>query len=100
MVLATFHRLPLYFIIANIVVVPAAGVILGLSLLYMAAPCMVTAWPLQMLLRGTDALTEWVGSLPYAVAENLYLSAPMLLAVTMLVLGLLMLPQFFLRRNA
>ena len=99
-VVATFHRLPLYFIIANVIVVPAAGVILALSLLYMAMPCMATAWPLQMLLRGTDALTAWVGSLPYAVAEDIYLSAPMLAAVTLFVVGLLMLPQFLLRRNA
>lgn len=99
-VVATFHRLPLYFIIANVIVVPAAGVILALSLLYMLLPCAVTAWPLQMLLRGTDSLTEWVGSLPYAVAEDIYLSAPMLAAVTLLVVGLLMLPQFLLRRNA
>ena len=99
-VVATFHRLPLYFIIANVIVVPAAGFILGLSLLYMLLPCAVTAWPLQLLLRGTDALTAWVGSLPYAVAEDIYLSAPLLLAVTLLVISLLLLPQFLLRRNA
>ena len=98
-VVATFHRLPLYFIIANVIVVPAAGVILVLSLLYMLLPCAVTAWPLQMLLRGTDSLTEWVGSLPYAVAENLYLSAPLMAALTLLVISLLLLPQLLLRRN-
>ena len=98
-VVATFHRLPLYFIIANVIVVPAAGVILALSLLYMLLPCAVTAWPLQMLLRGTDSLTEWVGSLPYAMAENLYLSAPLMAALTLLVISLLLLPQLLLRRN-
>lgn len=98
-VVATFHRLPLYFIIANVIVVPVAGVILALSLLYMLLPCAVTARPLQMLLRGTDSLTEWVGSLPYAVAENLYFSAPLMAALTLLVISLLLLPQLLLRRN-
>jgi competence protein ComEC len=98
-VVATFHRLPLYFIIANVIVVPAAGVILALSLLYMVVPCMVTAWPLQMLLRGTDTLTAWVGSLPYAVAEDIYLSAPLMAALTLLVISLLLLPQFLLRHT-
>ena len=98
-VVATFHRLPLYFVVANVIVVPAAGVILALSLLYMAVPCMVTAWPLQMLLRGTDTLTAWVSSLPYAVAEDIYLSTPLLAVLTVVVIALLLLPQFLIRRG-
>ncbi|MCR5192996.1 MAG: ComEC/Rec2 family competence protein [Bacteroidales bacterium] len=98
-VVATFHRLPLYFLVANVIVVPIAGVILGLSLLYMILPCAVTAWPLQMLLKGTDTLTEWVGSLHYAVAENVYLSTPLLVALVLVVVALLLLPQFFIRRG-
>ena len=98
-VVATFHRLPLYFLVANVVVVPAAGVILGLSLLYMLLPCAVTAWPLGLLLRGVDALTAWVGSLPYAVAEGIHLSAPLLVALTVVVVVMLLLPQMILRRG-
>ena len=98
-VVATFHRLPLYFLVANVVVVPAAGVILGLSLLYMLLPCAVTAWPLGLLLKGVDALTAWVGSLPYAVAEDIHLSTPLLLALTVVVVVMLLLPQVLLRRS-
>lgn len=98
-VVATFHRLPLYFLVANVVVVPAAGVILGLSLLYMLLPCAVTAWPLGLLLKGVDALTAWVGSLPYAVAEGIHLSAPLLVALTVVVVVMLLLPQVLLRRG-
>ena len=98
-VVATFHRLPLYFLVANVVVVPAAGFILGLSLLYMLLPCAVTAWPLGLLLRGVDALTAWVGSLPYAVAEDIHLSTPLLLALTVVVVVMLLLPQLLLRRS-
>lgn len=99
-VVATFHRLPLYFIIANVIVVPIAGVILALSLLYMIVPCVATAWPLEMLLRGTDTLTGWVGSLPGAVAEDVYLSTPMMMVLTLVVVITLLLPQFLFRREA
>ena len=98
-VVATFHRLPLYFLVANVVVVPAAGVILGLSLLYMLLPCDVTAWPLGLLLKGVDALTAWVGSLPYAVAEGIHLSTPLLVALTVVVVVMLLLPQMILRHS-
>ncbi len=99
-VVATFHRLPLYFIIANVIVVPIAGVILALSLLYMIVPCVATAWPLELLLRGTDTLTGWVGSLPGAVAEDVYLSTPMMVVLTLVVVITLLLPQFLFRREA
>ena len=99
-VVATFHRLPLYFIIASVIVVPIAGVILALSLLYMIVPCVATAWPLDLLLRGTDTLTGWVGSLPGAVAEDVYLSAPMMVVLTLVVVITLLLPQFLFRREA
>lgn len=98
-VVATFHRLPLYFLVANVVVVPAAGVILGLSLLYMLLPCGVTAWPLELLLRGVDALTAWVSSLPGAVAEDINLPAPLLLALALVVVVTLLMPQVLLRER-
>ena len=98
-VMATFHRLPIYFLIANVIIVPAAGVIMLLSLLYMALPCAVTAWPLEVLLRGTDTLTAWVSSLPGAVTEGIYLSPVALAAVSLLVLSMLLLPQFLIRRS-
>ena len=68
-VATTFHRLPLYFLIANIVLVPLAGLLLALSLTYMALPCDVTAWPLYWLIRFCEWLTAWVASLPGAVVE-------------------------------
>ena len=68
-VATTFHRLPVYFLIANIVIVPLAGVLLTLSLAYMAVPCEVTAWPLYWLTHFCEWLTAWVASLPGAVVE-------------------------------
>lgn len=65
--LTTFHRFQPYFLIANVLIVPLSMFILGTSLLYMALPCGATAWPVEMLLRATEAVTSWVASLPGAV---------------------------------
>lgn len=64
--IATFHRFHPYFLIANVIVVPAAFIILALSLLYMAIPCAVTAWPATTILRLVEALVDWVATLPGA----------------------------------
>lgn len=65
--ITTFHRFYPYFLIANVVIVPFSAFILGFSLLYMALPCCATAWPVEILLRTTEAVTSWVASLPGAV---------------------------------
>ena len=65
--LTTFHRFQPYFLIANVVIVPLSAFILAFSLLYMTLPCGATAWPVEMLLRSTEAVTSWVASLPGAV---------------------------------
>ena len=94
---ATFHRLPLYFLIANVIIVPLAGLLLGLSLLYMAIPCTFSAWPLGLLLRLTDGLTTWVSSLPYATVDNIFLSPWALATLTVAVILLLAAPRRILR---
>lgn len=65
--LTTFHRFQPYFLVANILIIPLSFLILFFSLLYMALPCDLTAWPVEMLLRATEAVTSWVASLPGAV---------------------------------
>ncbi len=67
--LTTFHRFQPYFLIANVLIVPLSAFILAFSLLYMAIPCSPTAWPVEILLRATEAVTSWVASLPGAVME-------------------------------
>lgn len=67
--IAVFHRFQPYFLIANIIIVPLAGVLLLLSLLYVAFPASATAWPLDIMLRFAESVTAWVASLPYSVIE-------------------------------
>ena len=73
-VVSTFHRIPIYFLIANIVIVPFATLLLFLSLGYLALPCAVFAWPLALLLKFTDTVTQWVSTLPHAVVEGVTLN--------------------------
>lgn len=65
----TFHRLQPYFLIANVLIVPMAGIMLALALLYMAVPTPATAWPLEQLLSAAEWLTGKVAALPGAVVE-------------------------------
>ena len=65
----TFHRFPTYFLIANVIVVPLAGAMLGLALAYMAVPCTVTAWPLGVVIDLSEWVTTHVASWPGAVIE-------------------------------
>ncbi|MBR2958922.1 MAG: ComEC/Rec2 family competence protein, partial [Bacteroidales bacterium] len=64
--IATFHRIHPYFLIANVVIIPLSGLMLGLSLAYLAVPCSVTAWPLGIVIAAVDWLTATIASLPGA----------------------------------
>lgn len=67
--LAVFHRVQPYFLIANVIIVPLAGVILAVSMAYIAVPCGLTAWLLHLPLVGVGWLTRLVSSLPWASVE-------------------------------
>lgn len=73
--ISTFHTMQPYFLIANVLIVPLAGVVLALSLAYMAVPAAATAWPLEQILHAMEWLTAQVSELPGAVIEVADLSA-------------------------
>lgn len=88
LVLYYFHQFPLYFLIANLTIVPFAGVLLATALLTVLSGgvAWITAllrWELDLV----DGLTRWVSSLPSALLEGLYCDLPMVL---LLVLALLL----------
>lgn len=79
-----FHQAYTWFLIANLLVVPFAGLFLGTTvavLLLAALPVLGSAavWLLQTELAIAEGLTAWVGTLPCAVFGNLYCDPPMLL---------------------
>lgn len=84
--LAAYHQVQPYFLIANIIVVPLATLLLATSLLYLAVPCGMTAWPTEWLFRGCDWLTDGIARLPHAVVGGL---EPSPLAVTVIAAGII-----------
>ena len=100
LVLYYFHTLPVYFLIANIVVVPFAGLLLAtlvvMALLVGVAPIGGwVAWLASLELGVIDAITAWVASLPHAVVDNIYCT-PLATAVleAMLVVAAIAIAKF------
>ena len=69
--LATFHQFHPWFLLANVIIVPLAGLLLGLSLLYMALPCDLTAFLAQWPFEACDWLTNAISRLPVATIDGL-----------------------------
>lgn len=65
--IATFHTFMPYFLLANVIIIPLAGLLLALSLLYMAFPSDITSWPTELFMRCSDWLTDGISRLPHAV---------------------------------
>lgn len=72
--LTTFHTFQPYFLIANIIIVPLAALILGLSLLYLLLPCPLFASPLWWILECSDRLTAAISRLPGATINDIEIS--------------------------
>lgn len=87
---ATFHRLPLYFLVANVAIVPASTLLLAFALCYVALPCTLTAVPMGCAACMVENITSWVSALPGAVVEGLYPTPWGLAALTTAVAALLL----------
>lgn len=75
-----FHQFPTYFLIANLTIVPFAGLLLATALLTLLLGG--ASWVVALLrleLGAVDGLTRWVSGLPGALLEGLYCDLPMLL---------------------
>lgn len=97
LVLYHFHQFPLYFLIANLTVVPFAGVLLATVLLMLLTG---SGWATSLLrgeLVAVDRLTRWISSLPHAMLTDIYCDLPMALLITALLLVLTLL--LYMRKN-
>ena len=92
-IVSVFHHLPVYFLVANLLIVPWASIILAGSLLYVAIPCSLTAALVRPPLWITDRVTQWIASLPYATVEGIDLEPWALLLLTVAVILLLTAPR-------
>lgn len=86
LVLYHFHQFPLYFLIANLTVVPFAGVLLvTIMLLVLTGSGWITII-LRSELVAVDRLTHWISSLPHAMLTDIYCNFAMALLITALLL--------------
>lgn len=76
-ILYYFHQFPIYFLVANIIIVPFAGLLLG-SIMVMT---LFAWWPwlfkvlgaiVSAELSATSSITSFVATWPHAVIENVY----------------------------
>ena len=91
LVLYHFHQFPLYFLIANLTVVPFAGVLLATVLLMLLTGGGLMTTLLRGELVAVDRLTRWISSLPHAMLTDIYCDLPMALLITALILILTLL---------
>ena len=87
-----FHQMQPYFLIANVLIVPLAGIVLAMALVYMALPSAVTAWPLERTLEAMGWLTGKVAALPGAHVEleatAWWVTAALAVAATAILVGI------------
>lgn len=90
-----FHEVYTWFIIANLLIVPFAGLLLATVLAVVLLPQAsglghAAVWLAGQEFHAADGLAAWVGGLPCAVLDNLYCSPFMfvLLAVALLLVTL------------
>lgn len=75
-----FHQYPTYFLIANLTIVPFAGVLLASILaMLLSGGGDALVGLVSVELRGMDAVTRWIAELPYASISNIYFDLPMAL---------------------
>ena len=91
LVLYHFHQFPLYFLIANLTVVPFAGVLLASVLLMLLVGGGWATTLLRYELVAVDRLTRWISSLPYAMLTDIYCDLLMSLLITALLIVLTLL---------
>lgn len=82
-----FHRFSSYFLIANMTIVPCAGLLLSTILAVLIIPALapLLAWELHL----TDRLTSWIAQLPHAVIDDIYFPLPRLIITSAIVIILI-----------
>ncbi|MBR3412876.1 MAG: ComEC family competence protein [Bacteroidales bacterium] len=95
-----FHQFAPWFLIANLLIVPFAGLLLAtvLCVVLLSPTSLLGLWTTELLrleLVATDAVTRWVSSLPCAMLEGFYFNLPMALLLTAVLLA----ATFFVRRR-
>lgn len=96
-ILYYFHQFPLYFMLANMTIVPCAGIMLGCIILMIAT----SSWPwayqhianlLSVVFDTVDIITSWIATLPHALVDNISFRAiqAVMLTAAIIIIGILL----------
>lgn len=77
----SFHQLPTYSLLTNLIVVPATTLILGIGLGYLALSWIpwlgaTLAFLLKLILQGVILSVNWLAQLPLSGIKGIYISLP------------------------
>lgn len=103
-ILYNFHQVPVWFIAANLVLIPLSTFILVCGILYLMIPEFLLEWPgflVEQLTLGMIRVAHIAGSLPWATIENIYVNGvqTVLLAAGLLAGGWYLITNNRLGRN-
>lgn len=76
-VLYYFHQFPLYFLIANVAIIPFAGILLATAILVVLFAGKIFSTIFSIEIKATNYVLDWVSDLPYANLSNIYFDTPM-----------------------
>lgn len=74
-----FHQFPNYFLLSNLVVIPAATIILYLGLvLFIVSPAAALAeavgWLLDQVITALNSAVQWIENLPGSISDGIFIS--------------------------
>ena len=91
-VLYYFHQFPLYFLIANIAIIPFSGILLATAILVIISGGKAFTTLFSIELKGVNYILDWVSKLPSANISDIYFDTTMfclsLIAIVCLMLAI------------
>lgn len=90
-----FHQFPNYFLLGNLVLVPLSTVVMYsgmamLSLTWLTPAADALGWITSKLIIGLNATVSFIGALPGACTENVFISTPGMILLYLILTGLVL----------
>ena len=75
-----FHQIPNLFLVSNLLIVPLSGIVLYAELLlctvaFFKPLAVITGYFVSWMLKAMNEIIDWINALPFAVSNNILLSA-------------------------
>ena len=91
-ILYYFHQFPVYFLVANVAIIPFSGILLATAILVVISAGKAFTGLFSIEIKGINYILDWVSKLPSANLSDIYFDTPMfclsLLAILCLMLAI------------